>query len=57
MLLAEAIVSARLLAQGVAGDLQRHTVSLRLAEYLVEQITHLGVFGLEYRIPPTPPDD
>ena len=52
MLIAEAIVSARLLAQGVEGDPHHHTVSLRIAQCLVEQSTHPGVFGLEHRIPP-----
>ncbi len=57
MLLAEAIVSARLRVQSVEGGLQHHAVSLRLAECLDEQVAHPGVFGLEHRIPPTPPDD
>ena len=57
VLLAEAIVSARLLAQGVEGGLHHHTVSLRLAQCLGEQVDHPGVFGFERRVPPSPPDD
>ncbi len=57
MLIAEAIVSARLLMQFVEGSLQHRAISLRLAECLDEQASQAGVLGLERRVAPAPPDD